>query len=943
MNLKTLLLTLGSCVIFPLATFAISAADLSAETEALYVKVSDSDPIRPALALKLADLYFDTAVEIDKKNIATDQAYKQVESYKKKALALYEQTLTGFGGTQRKPPEVKGYRILFQTGRLYTDLGISEKADQVFRSLATQNKDLKIQRESALKMAEKLEVSEKTAALKEARDLFLLAYSSSPTKGLQSYILYRLAWVEHRLGNTDKGLEYLQASLPKADPSSQQSIINDIVLFASRSTLPVVKAVALVRSLSTKYKSNQLLEDLSDAYYTADRRDEYIHTLRIVNEKNPKIDWIIAQIEFQYSEKNPSEIKSLLTNLEKAAGTLPEFSKDVKKLESEKIFYRLLVQWDGEKSQTEMYQQLFRLGALQYIVLFPKSENAEKVIDGWVASEKSDEVKLKQFLSWAEQQRTLGNGTLELKLHKWSAALATKLKQTPLIISESRKITALSKNPEDLRQYKYQMARAYYEEKKFELALPLFLELAQISPNQNTKPDQIAIFSQNLVMDIYALNNKYDAIIAQSDSWTKNKNLLAVADRDPSLQKELNDFKGVADKALFEKSSLTPSQQSLNVFTQFCSQKMFLPKSCSNAETLSVQFKNQENLILVLKAQDNKDEELLAELEFGARYKEVAEILEKKLNNTSDTKAYLKTALMYELAYDLKARDRILRQLGAHFKSRGKFENADEEAALYYTFNEAKLIDQDSFALPWSKANKFQIIRKLEDSGQGTKFTKEEMLKTCENLGPHWEQYQLEKLTPIHAKLSAIKFYGRSSQKNFQRRSDLLKKLAEDSHCLIQGASNSLRYAVMNAISLDYYQFAKEIDETPIPAEITGELLIQVKEQITEMSKPFQIQSTQWKQESEKYYSKLTADEKLFADQKFKNTNWQFAVTTDLWSAKTVESPTEKTAQSWLPLVQQVQQNPYDNGKLGSLKQYFDSIGKTQLAGYVKNRMEETR
>ena len=242
MTIKILGLILAGSVIFPQTTYAISAADLSAETEALYIKVSDGDPIKPSLALKLADLYFDTAVEIDKKNIATDQAYKQVESYKKKALGLYEQTLNGFSGTQKKPSAIKGYRILFQTGRLYTDLGMPEKADQVFRKLAMQNLDLKIQRESALKMAEKLEISEKASSLKEARDLFLLAYVSSPTKGLQSYILYRLAWVEHRIGNTDKGLEYLQASLLKTDPSSQQSIFSDSSFFVSLENSGLVPA-----------------------------------------------------------------------------------------------------------------------------------------------------------------------------------------------------------------------------------------------------------------------------------------------------------------------------------------------------------------------------------------------------------------------------------------------------------------------------------------------------------------------------------------------------------------------------------------------------------------------------------------------------------------------------------------------------------------------------
>ncbi len=116
-----------------------------------------------------------------------------------------------------------------------------------------------------------------------------------------------------------------------------------------------------------------------------------------------------------------------------------------------------------------------------------------------------------------------------------------------------------------------------------------------------------------------------------------------------------------------------------------------------------------------------------------------------------------------------------------------------------------------------------------------------------------------------------------------------------------------------------------------------------MKDQIAEMSKPFHTQSTQWKQESEKYYSKLAPEEKLTADQKFKSNQWQFAVTSDLWSTNSAELTADKPTQSWLPLVQQIQKNPYDIGKLGSLKLYFDSIGKTQLARYVKNRMEETR
>ncbi|HEX4925512.1 MAG TPA: hypothetical protein VFV50_15570, partial [Bdellovibrionales bacterium] len=588
---------------------AISSRELAQEQEFLYKRLSDKDPLKPVMALRLADLLFDASTEVDKSGEFTEKQVKEMEASRVRAIDLYEKSLSGFGGQFPKPKTADAQRIEFQLARLYNDNGQFDRADKIWEKLAAQTTEPKLRRESALRRAEKLELSNDRGELVRARKYYDSAVAACGGKDLCSYIYYRRGWVSHRLGESDAGLKDLLKALEGSDSAAAQDIIKEVVLFLAHSSWSAEKGAALAEKLGAQFGKPELLEQLSHSYFTADKRAHYKLVVQRLNARSAKVDRLVALIEHDYSEKNVPAMKGHFATLRKTPAD--SFTEPAKKDETEKILYRLIVQWDGELNRNPQFKEIFDEGVALYGRVYPNGPQIDKVIDGWLAVEADLNKKIARLKTWATEHA--GNAARADRLRRARLAIAVKAKNNAVILEESAQLAQTATKEEDRRLFTYQQGRAYYEQKQLEPALAIFVKLAQVGVS---KPDSNAIYSQNIALDILASQKRYDELRAQAATWLGSAALAKFAQDDASLAKELADMKAISEKALFEKSSAQANNDSLKTFKEFCLADKFLPKSCENAKTLAVQQRDQDSLIAILKKTGKKDE-LTSELEFG--------------------------------------------------------------------------------------------------------------------------------------------------------------------------------------------------------------------------------------------------------------------------------------------------------------------------------------
>ncbi|MEQ1875423.1 MAG: hypothetical protein ABL958_02175, partial [Bdellovibrionia bacterium] len=402
--MKQLLITLAACLLTSQA-WAITSKNLAVEQEALYKRLSPTDQMKPVMALRLADLLFDASTEVQKGVEFTAKQAKEMETFRLKAISLYENALSGFNGQFKQPGGNDALRIQFQLARLYMDQGYGDKADRLWEILANQNAEPRIRKESALRRAEKLEVSNAASELAGAKKYYDIAFKLCGTKDLCSYIQYRRGWINHRLGASDLGLDDLLKSLESTEAGSVADILKDIILFLSHSNRTPEKAVALIEELGAKYQKNDLVEQLSLSFFTADRREHYRYTVEHLNKKSPRIDRLVSLIEQDYSEKNWKSLREHFAAIRKL-GPL-SFNTPEKKVETQKVVYRLIVQWDGELHRNTEFKEFFDLGVEFYTRIYFNGPEIDKVIDGWLAVESNDELKLTRIQEWIAQHQAI--------------------------------------------------------------------------------------------------------------------------------------------------------------------------------------------------------------------------------------------------------------------------------------------------------------------------------------------------------------------------------------------------------------------------------------------------------------------------------------------------------------------------------------------------------
>lgn len=876
---------------------ALMAKDLIAEAEEVFNQLPDSAPEKKAVTLRLADLLFDAAIEVDSDSKAGAAEARKADSYRERSERLYKQVLPTLNPDQTQ-------RVRFQLARLYSFKAQMPEAIALWRKIFESPGQARLKRESALHWAEQLELANDNSSIRKAAELYSKALPLADKDSLRSYILYRSAWSHCRLGESAKAVSLIEKSLALAVDKERDDLIRDMVLFLSRDAESAKSQLARIEGIQGTYRRVGYVQALADAYLAADRKADYAYILRYLNEKDPDLERAVSLLDAAHDGLTQKEVLAELDEINRLRVNGIRFKNATIEKKSKDKLFRLVHLWDGNRRAKKLgADALLVKGISTMILLFPATEETSQAIGGWLAAYKDPKVQRPQVDQWIELAQEVKHTPLEVRLTQNKLELARQEKEWSTVVEVSKKLEMLT--AASARPVRYQKAKALYELKNYDEALPVFLSLAQ---EKSDGKDEFKKLSQDLALDILAIQKRYDDIAIYTARWKAEGGVRG------------EELAAIGEKSRFESAVAAQDAGALQTFTQFCLEKKFTPKSCDNARSLASRLRNQGTLITVLKAQGD-EAELARQLEVAGRFGESARILEKGLKS-EERMPWLKVALLFELQGELKERDRVLKKFTSHLAKQKMTE--EEQSLIFATLNEAGLIDESSLKLPWSEALRARIASDLYEV-KPTSAAETLLTKYCGPAGAGWQKIHLKKMRETNEKQARIQFTGAKSKRHFEERVALLKSLGNQANCFKQGAPSELAKATSIKVSEAYAEFAKAIHATPMPEGLDEETQAEITAQIAAMASPFEKQSEQWLEVA----AAITEAGELAAD-------WNFTLPTETESHKN-----QVVAFDWGGYLNEIQKEPFVRSHFEQLKAHFENQGRARLAAYVNGRLQD--
>lgn len=905
------------------------------DVEGLLNSVESRDSSRPQLTLKLADALFNEALSISGQPALSDKETHKLTAVRRRAVQLYQESLSGLKGLFMVPSgNVRG-KIQFQLARLYSDLGETAAAETIWKELATQEAMPDMQRESLLRLAEVLENRAGREDLKRAETYYKKALALCSNQDVCSYSHYRLAWVYQRQNRGKEAIDEINLSLWDSKGQIREEALRDMTAFMGGQPDDGKDSLSKMEKLAAKLNRPQLIGELSDAYFAQGNRKAGVYVLDVVNRKHPTLKSYVRLMEEDYGFRDWIKFE---TGLDGAIDMHAKGANLTGDNEAEKILRRLTVQLDGERVSNPQSSEHFKKTVMLYLALFPERAERNQMIDGWLAAETLDLAKLKQLKIWIGEEEQAKRQKEVIRLRKIRASIAQKTKDYTIVAEEMSALKPFAEGAAQKREAIYQIAYAQYLNKDYASALPKFIELATM-PAGNFTPDKWSIQSEHLALDIFNQKKDYKALIQQAQAWTKDARYALWSKNVKDHLEELNDIKKVETSAQFEwATSLGNSPEALAIFSKDCMDGVLVPQSCSNTQVLAVKLGDQKTLLAVLRKLGKKDE-LANELEASAEFSDAAQLLEKKLKEKpAPTRDYLKVSLLYELGGSKVNRDRILHELQVRLALQKNM--GEEEDLILQTFRDAELLNLSVLKLAWKKENREYLMDYLASHGKSTPEIQALLIKSCRDTGPAWRASALDELRRLDAKQQQIHFAGKGSKKKFEARVAGLKTLMERGNCYLQSTTAEQRVIIATLLSRSESAMADEIKASPIPEAIDEDGKVSLVKALAEMAQPFldkshefetlgaaQLEKIENSEEREALKAKVEAkDDKLFAAA-------PLAHDQPLKTGEPQSSDVLKTA------IQELHRNPNQRTSLTQLKTYYESAGNTRLAAYFHGRL----
>jgi hypothetical protein len=917
---------------------ARDSAFLIQEMEKLRDSLSLEDPSRFDLTLRLADLYFDSSVEQEG---SASESREKKKAHRLKALELYSKSLET--GTLKEGTRLK---IQFQMARLLTRLNEHKKAESYYLAiLKAENLPNKMKEQSALSLAEWYDEQARFGiALKH----YLMALDLCQGAVSCNYIHYRKGWLHFKNGELDLAISTMKKSLwtNREQQIIRESSLMDLMMFLSNTSEEGKSEYTFIEGISKELNREELKSQLAEAFFVAGNRKAGSYVLSRLNEKNPQFYYEVRLLEEYYGFRNWEKVEYYLSSL--GSAPLKAFpTKKEEREQSQKILQRYLVQIDSETQIAKSLTPLLLQSIDLYLSYYPNDELRKKLQQAWLKSQEDEQKKVDRLDLWIAQGMEFSEEQEELrKMRQTRLSLAQNLKHSDIIVHEALELVKIYEarqgESSKVDQFRYIAARELYRQKNFDQALPLFTKIVSQGLEEKNF-SQWVILSQNLTLDIYNTQKNFSALIDQIDNW---KNVTSSLDTPLSkeLKKENQAMALVYQQARFEKAaSEKKTQEHLDLFFDYCFKKVFEEKSCANAKVLAVELADQEKIIRLLQREKAYDD-LMVEYERMGEFSKAAQLIEQRQLKKPLVKNALpelmRIALLYELDQNWKDRDRFLNLIVKKFRQEKSIEEK-YQWPVYLTLKEAGFITERSFDLNWKPDIKLALALEQERS-KTRKKTRDYILSQEQSVGPVWGRLVLQGLEKEYAKVQKMTFHGRRSQTRFKRKIRAIERFIGKVRPKLEGADFESRvYLLQMAINV-YDKMEKDILSSPIPEGLDEQTLIQVKEQINQLSIPYHMAKADFLQLREQQYKENKTHPRLKMAQE--NTGIEETKFSHLLP---VAKPIEARLVSSLDfsaldeIKQDLKKQPRNKALLKKLKSFYKRNQFKRLEVYFKDRIEE--
>ena len=895
-----------------------------ADIEGLLGSLSEKASERKELTLRLADLYFFTAIDLEKKaRLSEDMEalFEKSSKFRRRALKLYYEAKN-----HHKLNDEVEIKVNFQLARIYEQLGKMGDALAFWKRLYKQKQMLNIRQEAILKLAEN---AEDTSSLKRAEALYKEALETCEG-GACGFVRYRLGWVYRNLGKFELALEQMKSALWDKKGQAQDEVLRDYVTFLSQKPGNGSKAITIIENLSKKTGRKDLLEKLAFGFYAAGNKVAGTKALAVVTNRKPTLKNQVQLLEEYYGLRKWNKFADLRERIS-SNSTATLSKEEIQKIET--IMRRLVVQLEAEQKQDPSTTEAFLASSLLYLELFSTSDVAFKIMRSWIALEKNASFKMKKIAYWLNHDKFKFAPKEIIELREERARLAQKEKKYEILRLEMGHLARIYSDEDKSKKASYLVAHSYYEEEQLDKALSLFVELAKVD---SRKPSKWSLQAQNLALDIFNQKKDYDGLIRQADAWLKQE-----WDNPGAVRKDLKEMGKIRQQAEFEKAvAMGENEDALKIFFKYCQEKKLRPQSCQNAKKLAVALKAQTILVSVLQI-TNEKEALTNEYEISGHYAKAAKLLAEKTplrKRKWNFEQAIKIALLYELEGDFKKRDKWLEAMIRRYTKK-KVPGTGEEL-FYSALKDAGKLSTRHLSIKWSQKKRQQLVRFLEETGQGNKKTRKLFLAAKESQGNLWEYFHLKKIYELAEKEQGTAFYGKRSKRQFRLRLARIKKLDQYANGVLNQLTSGVQIDVVGVLHASYGKLNQEIRETPMPEGLNEEAMAQVKNSLATMARPFGD-----KAES---YKKLLQTELEKRKESVEGLDDRTYVAKELLAALEKPQLEDKKAvmidlDKVFPLLRQLNENPLSHDAVSALKELYLNQGKSRLASYYEGRLKSLK
>ena len=905
------------------------AADLSLikEMETMRNTLPFKDAGRPALTRRLADFYFQAAVEADKDLILTGKGNAaEVANLRTKAAFFYRESLTGENNTFPAAQGELKIKIEFQLARLDRMSGKRAQALATFQSISTNpiaGKDLL--RESLLTIAE---MQDEDGKWQETQAAYTKALPLCQGSEATSYVRYRLAWAYFRQDEITRAQNEIAEVLFDGHGTLKDQVVADYIQFlAATPNTTGHDELVKIESLAGKTQRPQLLDNLADAFFAGGNRQAGVNSLLHAHRLNPRVLHAARLSEELYGFKRLDEMTAMLTYLGTAHAQMA--SLEAKQKETvDQILRRLVIQLDGQrKSNAGQFNAEVMLAIDTYLALFPTNEVTTKMRAGWLAANTDDNSKMTRLSQWIKADA--GKPT-EKDYRLERAGLAQKTKNNSALREEAQALQRLSKDESFQREWTYVEAKAVLDMGEEEYALGIFTKLAERTQN----PDKWAIQSQHLALDILNRTKNYDQLASQAAKWTS-----VAALRNSAVKNDVAEMDKVRQEALFESATaLGETPAALNRFVEFCLGGQFTEKSCANAKILAVKLQNQDQLVKVLNAQ--KDEaSLKAEYERMGRFSEAAVLYEKELKPNDAEMVWLKTALLHQIGLNEESRTRVLRtfvkRMHTHKTMQPELQGAVISACLTSGLTNAELLK-----LPLDTERKSHLALMLENAGRGDAQTTKILQTAKTDMGPVWAKHVFDRTDALDQQQRKQSFYGKNSRANFERRIKLIGNYANEVKAILPNASTPVRIYLIDRVAAAYSDLDKEILATPMPAGLTTEQADGARVVMEELASPLRAEGAAYLKLRDEQMATL-ADSATWQQTLPQGRDAMLAMIQQSAAARKPSATNTLSVTERKELLDQLSVNPNNRLPLERLRDDFSARGENAAAAYFSGRLAE--